>query len=110
MPSTLATGDTMSRTLDDAFLDVIYSDSDLLTAEFDAIVAGAWPSPPAEPPERGATARRPAGRAAHRASAPAPGGVSRPRHPGVDDWSRSRSPPDTGSRKPSIGRKVVANA
>jgi len=34
----------------DAFVDLVCQDDDLVRAEFDAIVAAAWPEPPAPPP------------------------------------------------------------
>jgi hypothetical protein len=93
MPTTPATGDTAERTVDEQFLDLICNDQELLGAEFDAIIAAEWSSPPANTPGRGATGRHPTDGAAHRAANPVRGVVSRPRHPGVGGWARQRSPP-----------------
>jgi hypothetical protein len=40
----------MTTLIRDAFLDLVFQDEDLVRAEFDAIVAAAWPEPPAPPP------------------------------------------------------------
>jgi hypothetical protein len=40
----------MTTLTHDAFLDLVYHDDDLVRAEFDAIVAAAWPDPPEPPP------------------------------------------------------------
>lgn len=37
-------------TIDDAFLDIICHDEELLRAEFDALVAASWDEPPPPPP------------------------------------------------------------
>ena len=92
MPTTAPTSET-ARTVDEQFLDLIYGDTDLLAAEFDAIIAAEWPEPPADRPARGAAGRHPGSGPARRAADPVRGPVSRPRHPGIGGWARQRSPP-----------------
>jgi hypothetical protein len=52
MPTTPALADTAARTVDEQFLALMCSDADLLRAEFDAIIAAEWPSPPPRTPRR----------------------------------------------------------
>jgi hypothetical protein len=77
MPTTPATGDP---TVEEQFLNLICNDPDLLAAEFDAIIAAAWPTPPADGPGRPA-------------ADPVRDPVHRPRHPGIGGRVRQRSPP-----------------
>jgi hypothetical protein len=93
MPTTPATGDTTARTVDAQFLDLICSDADLLAAEFDAIIAAAWPTPPADGPGRGVAGGQPGSGAGRRAADPVRDPVHRPRHPGIGGRVRQRSPP-----------------
>jgi hypothetical protein len=93
MPTTPATADTAARTVEEQFLDLICNDADLLTAEFDAIIAAEWPNPPVNPPGRGPTGRQPTRPAARRLMTRVRRTVSRPRHPGTGGWARQRSPP-----------------
>jgi hypothetical protein len=93
MPSRPATGDTTARTVDEQFLDLICNDQDLLAAEFDAIIAAAWPTPPAATPGRGALGEHAGRGTARRAADPVRGPVSWPRRPGTGGWARQRSPP-----------------
>ena len=93
MPTTPALADTAARTVDEQFLGLICSDEDLLRAEFDAIIAAEWPSPPTTTPRRGAAHRHPASYTHGRGGAPVAGAVPRPRHPGIGGWVRQRSPP-----------------
>lgn len=92
MPTTPTAG-TTARRIDEQFLDLICSDAELLAAEFDAIVAAEWPSPPADRHGRGAGGRRPGSGPARRAAEPVRGPVAQPRHPGIGGWARQRSPP-----------------
>jgi hypothetical protein len=92
MPTTPASSET-TRTVEEQFLDLIYGDTDLLAAEFDAILAAEWPEPPAERPGRSAAGRNPGSGPARRAADPVRRPVSRPRHPGIGRWARQRSPP-----------------
>src|SRR5690349_16486263 len=93
MPTTPSgTGDS-TRTVDEQFLDLICSDQDLLRAEFDAIIAAEWPSPPTTTPRRGAAGERPTSDAPRGAAALGARPVTRPRHPGIGEWARQRSPP-----------------
>jgi hypothetical protein len=85
-------GETIARTVDDQFIALICSDEQLLRAEFEAIVAGQWPSPPAGIPARGSVGHREPG--VH--TRPAGCCEGRPmasRHPDVDRWVRERPPP-----------------
>ncbi|GGN95074.1 hypothetical protein GCM10010112_84980 [Actinoplanes lobatus] len=50
----------------DAFIDLVCQDDDLLRAEFDALVAASWHTPPGPPPP--APPRRPPPGAAHSAT------------------------------------------
>jgi len=92
MLTTPPTSET-ARTVDDQFLDLIYDDTELLAAEFDAIIAAEWPEPPAERPGRSAAGRHPGSDPARRGADPVRGQVCRPRHPGIGGWARQRSPP-----------------
>jgi hypothetical protein len=83
MPTTPAIGDTAARTVDEQFLALMCSDADLLRAEFDAIIAAEWPSPPPTTPRRGAAHRHPAGDTHRRGDAAVAGAVheaAAPRH------------------------------
>ena len=86
-----------TRTIDEQFLELICSDEDLLRAEFDAIIAAEWPSPPATTPRRDA-GWRPAREAHRHPRARITGPVARPPQPGVGEWARQRSPPPRQSR------------
>ena len=107
MPTTPATAGTSTRTVEDQFLDLICSDADLLAAEFDAIIAAEWPSPPANQGTRGAPSGHPGSGAAHRGADSARGTVPPPRHPGIGGWARQRSPPNPLQPRPTIGRQVM---
>ena len=74
------------------FLDLLLGDEELLRAEFDAIIAAAWPgSPPNLPHRRVLGESDPGGKRRHRATATqAPGPRRRPH---VDGSARQRSPP-----------------
>ena len=85
--------DATAHTAEDQFLDLIYADADLLTAEFDAIIAAAWPDPPADRARPGAAGGQPGIGAVHRAAVQVRGPVYQPRHPGIGGWARQRSPP-----------------
>ena len=93
MPTTPALADTAARTVDEQFLGLMCSDEDLLRAEFDAIIAAEWPSPPPRTPRGGAADRHPASHTQRCGGAPVAGAVARPRHPGIGGWVRQRSPP-----------------
>ena len=95
-----------ARSTAEQFLDVLLADEDLLRAEFDAIVAAEWPSPPPAEPRR----RDPADRLPrrHRTRARAARLATRPRHPGVGAWARERSPPACGdNRGPRETKRLV---
>src|ERR1700750_2788438 len=92
MPTTPGTSDS-TRTVDEQFLDLICSDEDLLQAEFEAIIAAEWPSPPTTTPRPAPAAERPPSGAHRAAAALGARPVTRPRHPGIGEWARQRSPP-----------------
>src|SRR5437763_1000404 len=73
--------------------DTFQVEFDLPAAAFDAIVAAEWPEPPAIRPVRGALDGHPGSGPGRRAAEAARGPVSRPRHPGIGEWARQRSPP-----------------
>jgi hypothetical protein len=98
MPTTPTSGDTTARPVDAEFLDLICSDADLLAAEFEAIVAAEWPTPPADRPGPRAAGGHPRSAAANPVRSPVP----RPQHRGIDGWARQRSPP---LRQPTHNRQ-----
>jgi hypothetical protein len=104
MPNASASYDTTARAVDEAFLHLIYTDRDLLAAEFEAIVAAGWPTPPAIPPGPDATAGRPTRGPAHRAANPVACMAPRAGHPGAEGWVRPRSPPPKRPCQPQKGR------
>jgi hypothetical protein len=106
MPTTPATGGTTARTVDEQFFDLICDDADLLAAEFDAIIAAEWSTPPANPGARGAAGGHPGSGTSRRAADPVRDLVSRPRHPGVGGWARQRSPPP---RQPSTSDRKAGD-
>ncbi len=84
------------RSVDDAFLDVVLADPELVDAEFEALVSATWstappagtppvpsPAPSGRPPSGGFRDVRP-GRGSRRYAAP---------QPGIDGRRRERSPP-----------------
>jgi len=86
-------GERVERTLDEQFLELVCSDEELLRAEFDAIIAAEWPTPPNHSPRQHPAGQPPTPRG--RPWWPALGGrlTSRLRHPGLGGWARQRSPP-----------------
>jgi hypothetical protein len=119
MPTTIPARRREAKpTSDDEFLALVCSDEELLRAEFDAIIAAGWSSPPPDEPNRDGAAKRRPGSAGRRA----PSGPSRPpkqrRHPtGTDGWARQRSPPPiraqtedrtAGDRHTYISHEVAA--
>jgi hypothetical protein len=83
----------VDQTIDDAFLDLVSRDDDLVRAEFDGLVAACWqdppPSFPAPPRPHG---RPPAWPAPPPAQPPAPAPVPPP----APARGRQRSPPTEG--------------
>jgi len=95
----------VTRGSHEQFLDLICSDDELVQAEFDAIIAAEWPSLPPHRPRRD----NPGGRhPSRRGQPPAPSGPDglplRPRHPGVEAWSRAALTPDTNRTSKTEGR------
>lgn len=124
MSTTPLSDEEAATDLDEGLLALVCNDSELLAAEFDAIVAAEWDEPPGERPGRGAAGRPRSRGAARRAPEPNRRPVlTRPRHPGIGGWSRQRSPP-AGSMyvfgscltgygahgNSSIGRQVMIHA
>ena len=92
MPTRPGTGGSLARTINEQFLALMCSDEDLLRAEFGAIIAAEWPSPPANTPGRGAADWRPAS-GAHRRTVPRVAGpVARPRPTGIGGDGPGRAP------------------
>ncbi|MCP2259994.1 hypothetical protein LX15_003705 [Streptoalloteichus tenebrarius] len=82
------------QVVDEAFVDLVYGDEDLLRAEFDAIVRAAWHRPPPVPPRpRSGPPAPEAGPHAADDAEPGPAPRARPHAPGADGWARQRSPP-----------------
>jgi len=73
-----------------AFVDLVCADDELMRAEFDALIAASWPTPPAEPP---VPPRRPAPWPCGLAL-PSSEAARRPIHHIPDtSWRRQRAPP-----------------
>jgi len=82
-------------TLAEQFIELVCADEDLLQAEFEAIIAAEWPTPPpARPPLRRPAGGPPVRPAGHWRQGRLERLASRPRHPGIGGWARQRSPPD----------------
>lgn len=91
MSTVSATPDRPGPVLDDAFVELVYADDQLLAAEFEAIIAESWSaSPPTETADAGVCASR----NGHRlpACSPQPGPHA-PQNLGNAQPSRQRSPP-----------------
>jgi len=86
-----STADPVALSIEADFVELVYNDSDLLMAEFEEIVADEWgPCPPDGEPASAAALGGPG----H--SHPAPALIRdllRPRHPGLGERARQRSPP-----------------
>jgi hypothetical protein len=87
------TGEAATRTVDEQFFDLVCGDADLLAAEFDAIVAAEWPTPPVDSFRRRAAREGAVSGAGRHPAGPADASVARPRQPGTGGWARQRSPP-----------------
>jgi hypothetical protein len=94
MEPTCASRSDPARTSDEEFLALIYADEQLLRAEFDAIIAAEWPTPPPNRPHDTTLGwRAPSGRSARRSGARPSGLPDQPGRPRVEAWSQVRSPP-----------------
>jgi len=101
---TRTTGSTATPGTDEQFIELVCADEDLVRAEFDAIIAAEWPSPPPVQPASAGADGRP-GRAERRGDI---GAVLSPRapHTGIGGRARQRSPPAPGrDRHNSTSRK-----
>lgn len=94
--------DDPTGTLDEQFVELVCSDNELLRAEFEAIVAAEWPTPPPPCPPLRRPALRPPAPSAHWLEGDSTHLASRPRRPGVGGWARQRSPPQRAA--PPLGR------
>jgi hypothetical protein len=82
---------------DEQFVELLCANQDLLRAEFDAIIAAEWPSPPPAEPDRGDDAEgRPRPRWKRREASVA-ALLNQAHHPGIGGWTRQRSPPPAAS-------------
>jgi hypothetical protein len=81
----------------DQFLEVLCADEDLVRAEFDAIIAAEWPSPPPAKTDHGPDAERAPRRGRWPDETHVPDLSDRPRDPGAGGWTRQRSPPARGT-------------
>jgi hypothetical protein len=86
------------------FLGLVCSDAELLRAEFDAIIAAGWPSPPPADPACRTAVEPPAG-GTPRWVARGDGRLGRPVLPGTSWQARQRSPPARAVRKKPAERK-----
>ncbi len=92
MPTTPESdGDIATLSANELFLDLLCADEDLLKAEFDAIIAAAWSSPPPDKPDHADPERRPH-RARHQREANDAAPRSQAHHSGFSRWTRQRSP------------------
>jgi hypothetical protein len=101
MPTCATSQHGSTLAAEEEFLAIVCSDEDLVRAEFEAIIAAEWPSLPPGAPADGVAVERspgPARRQPRGGQARLPNGA---RHPGIDRWSRQRSPPphDNGHRR-----------
>lgn len=79
--------------VDEAFADVVYGDDEWVRSEFAALVAAAWASPPADPPDTRSLA---GGQGRHQRADAAVQGAARRCTPRLEDPRlprRQRSPP-----------------
>ncbi|HKX66270.1 MAG TPA: hypothetical protein VJN29_03510 [Intrasporangium sp.] len=84
----------LTDTLEEQFLELVYSDEDLVQAEFEAIIAAEWPTPPpVRPPLRRPASRPPTPPEGPWRRVQLKRAANRARHPGVGGWARQRSPP-----------------
>jgi len=85
------------------FWALVAADEELLNAQFEAIIAAEWPSPPQRAAGQG-IGQQPPGEPGHAPThSVRPPGC--PARPGIDGWSRQRSPPAT-DRQPQTGGPV----
>ena len=78
---------------DEKFLALVCSEEDLLRAEFDAIIAAAWPDPPSREPHRDRAPQHRPRSVRHRTPPGLAGPATPPRPPGTAGPARQRSPP-----------------
>ena len=94
MPTSQASHADAMHTSHEQFVELFCADDDLVQAEFDAIVAAEWPSPPPAEPDDSADAGRPPRQARRPRDDGGAEPSKRPCHPGTGGWGRQRSPPD----------------
>ena len=93
MATTPISAGTSVPSVDEQFFDLICNDVELVAAEFDAIIAAEWPTPPPSTPGRGVAGGQPTDGTARHAVACGGGRSAQPSHPGIGGWARERSPP-----------------
>jgi hypothetical protein len=86
-------GDRAAVTDTGEFFALVFSDEELLRAEFDAIVAAEWPGPPPAEPGTSIGVKPPAPTAGSRPFISGARVTKQPRRPGIGGWARQRSPP-----------------
>ncbi len=88
-----ATMPTSTDPVEQDFLDLVLTDPDLLRAEFEQIIASAWPDPP--PPHRPQPPVGPANPSGpgNPQTRPGPGPALPPRWSWPTAWGRQRAPP-----------------
>jgi hypothetical protein len=103
--STSAIDAAAAPSVDEQFLDLVCDNTDLLGAEFDAIIAAEWPTRPVD--RLGVlTACRHPGDGAVRWVVDIAHVPTRPRHPGIGGWARQRSPPRSNGRPTDLTQKA----
>lgn len=91
MCRTSSTPDPVVLGVEADFAELVYSDSDLLMAEFQEIIADEWGR---RPPDGGPASASPRGQGGYsRPVVPVSRELLRPRHPGLGERARQRSPP-----------------
>jgi hypothetical protein len=88
-----SSGSRVDLSTDDQFLELLCADEDLIRAEFDAIVAAAWPGTPPELPGDKPPAGDSGGCPAASARTAEPRLPSRRQHASTSRRRRQRSPP-----------------
>jgi hypothetical protein len=83
-----------TKAVDEQLWALMCADEELLNAEFEAIIAAEWHSPPTHTVGRGAEQRRPDAPVHGRTHPLRP--PAGPAHPDIDGWFRQRSPPHEG--------------
>jgi len=94
---------------DERFVELICADEALLRAEFDAIIAAEWPSPPPDEPDQGADAERGPRKARRHPAASVATRSSRSGNRVIRWWTHQRSPPPRTALAHSARRRPTAD-